>query len=165
MRRRDFHEAVVERCCATKVRRRLTRHCIRILATRRQLAPPDRRRDDNAATRPLGDTCGSGERSAIVEDSHDVTGCDAALKGIIGMDFQPRRRLFGDERRKIGERRIQIGRVRAIEIAPHFRAQLAIRRRMPRSAADPARRSDRNSIEWHPEIVPTRQPKPCMAGR
>src|SRR5205823_7483283 len=99
--------AVVERCRATKIGQRLTRHGIRILAPRRQLAPPDRWRDDDTATRPLSDLCRSRECAAIIEDSYDVTSRNASPTGIIGMNFQPRRLLFGDEVREIGERRIQ----------------------------------------------------------
>src|SRR5690242_19009074 len=103
LNRSHFHQAIIERRGAAEVGQRLARHRVRVLATRREPAPPHRWGDDDAGPCALGDARGGKKAAAIVEDAHGVAGGDAARARIVGMDVQMRRLFLLDEYRQVSE--------------------------------------------------------------
>src|SRR5688572_29580797 len=104
---RYFDQAVVEGGGAAQVGGALGGDLVGIAAVGRELLPPYRERDHQAAPRLAVDARHRGEGAAVVENAHRIAVADAARGCVGGVHLQLGRAVVVAEARQVGEARIE----------------------------------------------------------
>ena len=104
LQRLDLDQAVIEKRRPPHVREDIaTRQFVGILAVARELLPPHRQRDHDAATRAIGDPRAQLQAAAVIEDADIAAVDDPAACRVSRVNVEPRLPFAGAQALDVDE--------------------------------------------------------------